>query len=177
MPDSVFTYRMPAGIPGDVSRFSVYGTTVKAENQNLTTPVTTYGQVCTIDTNGARPLAAGDTAAPAIIGFSVRPFPGSDYTVALPATNPGTVPFGAGTPPTKGVIDLMYRGYMTVKLNGAAAAVKGGAVYAYYNTSTGNHVQAGVEAAAGANLWQIPDCYFVGPADSAGNVEIAFNIQ
>jgi hypothetical protein len=75
MPDSVFTYRMPAGIPGDVSRFSVYGTTVKAENQNLTTPVTTYGQVCTIDTNGARPLAAGDTAAPAIIGFSVRPFP------------------------------------------------------------------------------------------------------
>lgn len=178
MPDSVFTYRMPAGIPGDVSRFNVYGCTIKQENQNASTPVTQYGQVCTIDGNGARPIGAGDAAAPATpIGFSVRPFPRTDYTVATPgAAAPGnTVPFGAGTPPAAGVVDIMLRGYMTVKLN-SGVAVKGAPVYAYYGASSAPHVQAGVEAASGANLWAIPGAFFEGAADANGNVEISYNI-
>lgn len=178
MPDSVFTYRMPAGVPGECSRLGVLGTTIKPEIQNASTPVTAYGQVVTVDSNGVRPLAAGDTAAPATpLGVSIRPFPSSDYTFASPSYGgANSVAFGAGTPPTSGVVDVMRRGYVTVKLNGAAAATKGGLVYAYYNVSTGLHVQSGVEAAAGANLWVIPGWFFTGAADAAGNTEIEVNL-
>jgi len=173
MPDSVFVYRMPAGIPGEITRFQTLGTTIKAEVQNSSTPFTQYGQVGTIDTNGARPIAAADAAAPTTpIGISVRPFPATDNTVA----NPGVVPFGAGTPMARGIIDILYRGYISMKLNGAAAATKGGAVYVYSAVSSGNHVQAGIEAASGANLWALPGAYFTGPADAQGNVEIAYRI-
>jgi len=173
MPDSVFTFRMPAGIPGECSRFNVVGTTIKAENQNQSTPVTAFGQVCTIDANGARPILGTDTAAVATpVAISVRPFPTSDVTVAYP----GVVPFGAGTPSPRGIVDLMYRGYATMKLNGATAAARGGAVYVWYGATGGGHVQAGIEAAAGATGWALPRTYFTGPADAQGNVEIAFDI-
>lgn len=173
MPDSVFTFRMPAGIPGECSRFTLVGTTIKAENQNATTPYVAFGQVGTIDANGARPIAATDTAAPATpLGISVRPFPTSDITMGTP----GVVPFGPGAPAAKGIIDVMYRGYVTMKLNGAAAATKGGAVYVWYGVTGGGHVQAGIEAATGASAWALTGAYFSGPADSQGNVEIAFRI-
>jgi len=171
MPDSVFTFRMPAGIPGEVSRFNVLGTTIKPENQNATTPFTAFGQVGTVDANGARPIAVTDTAAVATpIVISVRPFPTSDNTVA------GVVPFGPGTPAPKGVIDTLVRGYVTMKLNGATAAAKGGTVYVWYGATGSGHVQAGIEAAAGATGWAIPRCFFTGPADANGNVEIAFDL-
>jgi hypothetical protein len=163
---------MPAGIAGECSRFNVVGTTIKPENQNTTTPFTAFGQVGTIDANGARPLLATDTAAPAVMGISVRPFPTSDNTVA----NPGVVPFGAGAPMPRGIIDLMYRGYITMKLNGAAAAVKGGQVFVWYGATGGGHVQAGIEAVTGATAYALPGAYFSGPADAQGNVEIAYRI-
>jgi len=173
MPDSVFTFRMPAGIPGECSRFNVVGTTINAENQNASTPFTAFGQVGTLDANGARPIAGTDTALPATpVVISVRPFPTSDVTVALP----GVVPFGPGTPSPKGIIDCMQRGFITMKLNGAAAAAKGGAVYVWYGATGGGHVQAGIEAATGASAYVIPNCYFTGPADANGNVEIQFRI-
>jgi len=173
MPDSVFLYRMPAGIPGEVTRFSTIGTTIAAQQQNAATPFTSFGTVGTIDTNGARPIIATDTAAPTTpIGISVRPFVSTDNTVA----NPGVVPFAAGVPMPKGIIDMLFRGYINMKLNGAAAAVKGAPVYVYYGTSTGNHVQGGIEGASGANLWALPGAYFTGPADAQGNTEIQFNI-
>lgn len=172
MPDSVFTFRMPAGIPGEVSRFNVVGTTIKPENQNIATPFTVFGQVGTIDANGARPIAVTDTTAPTVLGIVVRPFPTSDNTVA----NPGVVPFGGGSPMPRGVVDMAYRAYVTMKLNGAAAAVKGGAVYCWYGATGGGHVQAGIEAVTGATAWAIAGAYFSGPADAQGNVEIAFRI-
>jgi hypothetical protein len=172
MPDSVFTFRMPAGIAGECSRFNVVGTTIKPENQNIATPFTAYGQVGTIDANGARPIAATDVAAPPVVGIAIRPFPTSDNTVA----NPGVVPFGAGAPMPRGIIDIMYRGYVTMKLNGAAAAVKGGAVYVWFGATGGGHVLAGIEAAANASAWVLAGAYFSGPADAQGNVEIAFRI-
>jgi len=173
MPDSVFTFRMPAGIPGECSRFNVLGTTIKPENQNNTTPFTAYGQVGTIDANGARPIAVTDTTLPTTpIGISIRPFPATDNTVA----NPGVVPFGAGVPMAKGIIDLMYRGYVTMKLNGAAAATKGGQVYVWVAASGGGHVLAGIEAAGATSSLAIPGATFSGPADANGNVEVAFRI-
>jgi hypothetical protein len=173
MPDSVFTFRMPAGIPGEVTRFQTIGTTIAAQVQNKTTPFTSYGTVGTIDTNGARPILATDTAVPVTpIGISVRPFPASDNTVA----NPGIVGFGGGTPLPNTIIDLLFRGYINMKLNGAAAALKGGIVYVYYLASSGNHVQGGIEAASGAGLWALPGAFFTGPADAQGNTEIQFGI-
>ena len=173
MPDSVFMYRMPAGIPGEVTRFQNGGTTITAQVQNVTTPFTGYGLVGTVDTNGARPILPADTAAPTTpIGISVRPFVTTDNTVA----NPGIVPFASGTPMARGIIDLLFRGFINVKLNGAAAATKGAPVYVYYLASAGNHVQSGIEAAAGAGLWVLPGAFFTGPADAQGNTEIQFNI-
>lgn len=173
MPDSVFMYRMPAGIPGECTRFQTVGTTIAAQVQNNVTPFTSYGTVGTIDTNGARPILATDTALPTTpVGISVRPFPASDNTAA----NPGVVGFGAGAPMPKGIIDMLFRGYINMKLNGAAAATKGGIVYVYSPASNGNHVQAGIEAASGAGLWALPGAFFTGPADAQGNVEIQFNI-
>jgi hypothetical protein len=166
-------YRMPAGIPGEVTRFQTVGTTIAAQTQNSTTPFTAYGLVGTIDTNGARPILASDAAAPATpLGISVRPFPTSDNQVA----NPGVVGFGSGTPMPRGIIDMLFRGYINMKLNGAAAATKGAPVYVFSGVSSGNHVQAGIEAAAGTSLWLLPGAFFTGPADAQGNVEIQFNI-
>src|ERR1700750_897624 len=111
-------FRMQAGIPGEVSRFQTYGATISQELQNVATPVTEYGVPVIINNNGCRPLTATDTTADAESGFLVRPFPGGDITVTFPS---GSVPFGAGTPPRTGVIDIMRRGFMTVKLGGSAA--------------------------------------------------------
>jgi hypothetical protein len=173
MPDSVFMYRMPAGIPGEVTRFQTVGTTIAAQQQNATTPFTAYGQVGTIDTNGGRPLLVTDVALPTSpLGISVRPFVATDNQVA----NPGVVGFGASVPMNKGAIDMLFRGYINMKLNGAAAAVKGGQVYVFVGASAGNHVLAGIEAAAGTNLLALPGAFFVGPADAQGNTEIQFNI-
>jgi hypothetical protein len=180
-----YTYRMPAGIPGEVTRFDTYGATISPEQVNasaaaagaaLNPPSWAYGALVIVDASGARPIVAGDTAyAPAYdFGFLVRPFPGGDRGVAFPS---GTVGFGAGTPPVSGVIDVLRRGYLSVKLGGAAAAAKGGAVYYYAASSTGLHVQgASMEAAAGGNLVQVTNAFFQGPADANGNTEIGFNI-
>lgn len=178
MPDSVFTYRMPAGIPGEVSRAFPYGCTIQPQIQHPTTPVTQYGQVCLIDPAGIRPIAAGDTSAPAYgLGFSVRPYPSPDYSSIQPSyAGSANVGFGAGAPPAAGIVDQLRRGYMTVKCNVGTPA-KGGAVYVYYGVSTGSHVQAGIEAGAGANLWAIPGAYFTGAQDANGNVEIEFKIN
>lgn len=169
-----FTYRMPAGIAGEVTRFNTYGCTIKQEVQNLSTPVTVYGVPVIVDANGARPITASDSTDIAI-GFSARPFPGTDVNIG--SWPQGTVPFGAGTPPARGIIDILERGYISVKLGGSVAAAKGGAVSIWYAASTGAHVQGQVEASAtGGSTYLMPRAVFQGPADADGNVEIAFNI-
>jgi hypothetical protein len=172
---TAYAFRMPAGIPGEITRFQTYGATVKVEKQNVSTPVTAYGVLVFVDANGARPIGTGDTAMPAAnqLGISVRPFPGPDTTVAFPS---GSVPFGAGTPPATGLIDVLYRGYCSVSLKGAAAASRSSGVFVFDAASTGSHVLGGFEAAAGANLWALTNAQYMGPADASGNVEIGFNI-
>lgn len=170
-----YAFRMPAGVPGEITRFQTYGATVKVEKQNVTTPVTQYGVLVFVDANGARPIGTGDTSMPSALqlGISVRPYPGPDVTVAFPT---GTIPFGAGTPPATGLIDVLYRGYCSVALKGSAAASRSSGVFVYDAASTGSHVLGGFEAAAGANLWQLTNAQFTGPADANGNTEIGFNI-
>ena len=172
-----FTFRMNAGIPGEVSRFQTYGCTITPEKQHATTPMTQYGQVAIMAAAnaGVRPATAGDTAADMEWGIIVRPYPGPDIGVSFPS---GTVDFGAGTPMAKGIVDILRRGYMTVKLGGSAAPAKGGAAWLWTAATAAPHTQGLLEAAdVTTNGFKMNKVEFMGPADASGNVEISYNVK
>lgn len=175
---TAFQFRMAAGIAGDLNRAAT-GMTVEAQ---VVTPAgtagapTAYGVPMVVDATGGnvgnmRVLAAGDTSLTAVYGMLVRPFP-------TQSPNWPNDPLGTSTPPASGIVDILKRGYMTVLLSGATAAAKGGTVYVYIGASATNHpVIGGIEAATSSNAIALPaGCYFMGPADSGGITEIAFNI-
>jgi hypothetical protein len=170
-----YTFRMPAGIPGECTRFNVIGTTIRAEKQNATTPITQYGVLCVVDQNGARPVLVTDSAMPPQVnlGISIRPYVSSDLGVGYPM---GVVGFGGGTPPATGIIDIMYRGYASVKLNGATAATRNSPAYVWFAASAAPHVQGGWEAASNASAFAVPSAAYAGAADAGGTTELAFNI-
>lgn len=161
---NVFLYRMPSGIPGDVSRPSQstiepvpYGATAFAG----------FGLFAKVVSGKIVPITTGDTAA-AVYGLLVRPYP----------TQGGSAsdPLGTSTPPTSGIADVMRRGYMTVKNNAGTAALNG-QVYVRVDTAAAGKPIGGIEAAAdGSNTIAITGARFMHAADASGNVEIAFNI-
>jgi hypothetical protein len=150
--------RMPAGIPGEISRWD----NVILEPNLLGAVSIPYGAVVKLSAGVIAPIASGDTAA-AIYGLLARAYPtqGANGDDAAPAGR---------------IIDVMRSGYMTVTLKGVAAAAKGGTVFVRVTADTGKLV-GDIEAAAdGAKSVVVPGCIFAGPADSGGNVEISFNI-
>lgn len=164
---TAFTFRMPGGIPGDINR--AQAATVEPQ---VITPFGTqgappaYGVGVLIDANtgDVRIPAAGDAA---IYGLLARPFPTASSQDGL----------GTSTPPVKGMCDVLKRGYMTVLLSGATAAKKAGAVWCRIQNAGAGQFVGGLEAAAdGGNTVAVAGAYFTGPADAAGNVEVAFNI-
>jgi len=161
---NAFVSRMPAGIPGTLSRGAAQAT---VDTVNLTpNSFTAYGQGGLIDavTGNFRVPAAGDTA---ITGVLLRPFP----------TNSSQDGLGTSTPPAKGLVDRMLRGFVSVLLGGATAAVKDGAVYCRIQNPSAGKVVGGFEAAAdGGNTILVPGGFFTGPADANGITEIRFNI-
>lgn len=165
-----FSYRMPAGIPGEVNRIN----SAKIEAQIVTPLGTTgapsqYGLAMVVDNTGGnvgnmRVASSSDTA---IYGFLVRPFP----------TGASQDQLGTSTPPASGIVDIMRSGYMLMKLGGVTAAAKGGQVYIYVTTTDANNpVVGGIAAATSASAIAVPNCIFMGPADTSNFVEIAFNI-
>jgi hypothetical protein len=156
-------YRMPSGIAGDVTRQSQ--STIEPAHLGAV-PFDGFGLFAKVVSGGkVEPLGAGDTAAQAY-GLLVRSFP----------TTSSNDPLGTSTPPTKGVVDVLRRGYMTVKNNAGAAALAGQVYVRVANPATGKPI-GGIEAVAdGANTIAIDGAIFMHPADAAGNVEIAFNI-
>lgn len=163
--DVAYQFRMPAGIPGDINR--AFAATVETAMLSGATPgkFTNYGFAGVINAADGvfRVVAAGDAA---VYGFLARPYP----------TNSSQDGLGTSTPPTSGAGDVLRRGYMTVKLYGATAAVKGGKVYVRIQNAGAGQVIGGVEAAADAGNTIDGNAVFMGPADSDGNVEIAYNI-
>lgn len=163
---TAFTYRMPAGIPGDISRKQ--NAVVEANQIDSGTPPTLYGVPIKLVSGKVRPIASGD-AATDIYGLLVRPFP----------TNAGTDGLGTSTPPTSGLCDVLKSGYMSVKLNGNRSALKNGVVYVRVGAAqdpTSKPI-GGIEAEAdGARTVIMANAYFSGPEDSSGNVEIAYNV-
>lgn len=165
---NAFISRMPAGIPGTICRGAANSTVepvvITAAGQ-ANAPVS-YGVGTLIDANTGllRLPAAGDAA---VTGILVRPFP----------TNSSQDGLGTSTPPTKGLVDRLKRGYVSILLSGATAAKKDGAVWCRIQNAGAGQFVGGFEAAAdGGNTVTVPGAYFTGPADASGNVEIAFNI-
>jgi hypothetical protein len=171
---NVFTYSMPSGIPGAVNRVGGGGKldieAVILDPNNVFPLYGLFGQIDSV-TGLFRIIAAADAAT---YGPIVRPYP-TQPTAA--AGYSGSVVLGAGAvPPTKGAAAVLKSGYMTVLLYGATAAVKNGQVYVRTQNAGAGQQVGGVEAAAdGGNTIAIK-AYFMGPADAAGNIEIALNI-
>jgi hypothetical protein len=164
---NAFQFRMPAGIPGDLSRPAT--ATVEAQILDATYYPTVFGVPGTIDSTSLkfRKIKAGDTAS-SVTGLYVRPYP---------MTGNGTDGLGTSTPPVSGIANVLKRGYMTVQLNGATASAKNGVVYVRTVANGGNTIIGGIEAAADStNTFVLANAYFTGPADSGGNVEIAYNL-
>lgn len=163
-----YLFRMPSGIVGDITRTNGSAIEpVQLTPSGTTGAPTAYGVPLVIDsgTGNARTVTAADTA---IFGILVRPFP----------TNAGTDALGVGTPP--GAVgsagDAMRRGYMSVILSGATAAVKGQPVYIWTAAATGTHIIGGYESTnPGSSGFVLPNTVFEGPADASGIVEIAYN--
>jgi hypothetical protein len=162
---TAFTTRMPAGFPGRVSRSD--SLTVQQEIIDSNTPPTVYGGVVKLVSGKLQPIAGGDSAG--IYDFLVQPYPTQSSSSAL----------GAATPPTSGIADVLKRGFMTVTLKLGTAA-KNGQVYVV--TTAGGTVAVGdivtaASPAGGGTAVAITNCFFMGPADSGGVVEISKNIN
>jgi hypothetical protein len=161
---NAYTYRMPVGVPGDVTRPSQ--STIEAHAYGAT-PFTAYGLPVKLSAGKVIPMGAGD-AAQQPLGFLARPFP----TQGANASDP----LGTAVPPTSGVANLLKRGYITVKNNVGTPALNG-VVYMRVTANGGNTIIGGIEATSdGGNTIALAGCTFNGAADADGNVEIAFNI-
>ncbi|CAJ0701604.1 hypothetical protein LMG19089_02880 [Ralstonia edaphis] len=158
-----FLYRMPSGIPGDVSRPSQ--STIESGILDSGFPFASYGIPVKRVSGKIRPVASGD-AAGVIIGLLVRPFP----------TGASQDPLGTSTPPTTGVGNVMRRGYMTVQCN-AGTPADGGTVYVRVAAPSGAKVIGGIEAASdGTNTVVMAGAAFKNAGDASGNVEIEYNL-
>ena len=165
-----FLLRMPAGIPGQVTRLEQ--STIESQAYDPAAPFPAYGVPMKTGANGKmQPIVAGDTAN-LVEGILVRPYP---------TTGAGTLTssFGPGVPPTSGICNRLKRGYMMVAVNGTAAALKDGPVFIRVGGAAPGKPIGGFEAAADAtpaNTSQLLTATWTGPADPQGNGEIVFNI-
>ncbi len=156
-----YVYRMPSGIPGDVSRKE--NSVVETQTLNASLPFSAYGLVGKMAAGNFVPFAGGEAATDAY-GVLVRPFP----------TNSGTDGLGTATPPTSGPGDVLRRGYITVKLNGGATVAAGGPVYVRVAAAASGKPLGGFEGAADSTNTVAINAIFMSAADADGNVEISF---
>lgn len=169
---NTYAYRMPAGIAGSVNREWAH---IGEPNQlDATSPPTAFGDPVKINASSRiQALAAGDTAA-SVYGFLERAFPGAPGS----AYGAATQLLGSTAPAAAGRCTVMKAGYISVVVQGATAAAKGGGVYIRLaGTIPAGGKIGGLEAAADAgNTILVPNAYFMGAADANGNTEIAYNL-
>jgi len=160
---NAYLYRMPSGIPGDVSR--KLDSTIETQYFNASLPFASYGIPVKLVSGKVVPFAAADVAT-SLYGFLVRPYP----------TQSAQEPIGTATPPTSGPANILRRGWMTVKCN-AGAPAQGGTVYVRIDTPSGAKVVGGIEAAADStHTVALTGVSFTNAGDANGNVEIEYNI-
>ena len=152
-------YRMPSGIPGDVSRKSHSTTEAHLAKGSFGA----FGIFGKLTTDGFVPLVAGDTV---VHGLIVRSYPTQSALNGL----------GAAVPQSGIMHDVLRRGYMTVRCN-AGNAKKAGSVFVRVGAATDLKPIGGIEAIAdAANTIELKNAMFMHDADAQGNVEISFNI-
>ena len=161
---NAYLYRMPSGIPGDVSRASQ--STIEPGFFDPTAPFSAYGLPGKIVNGKFVPLQAGDTNA-VVYGFLVRPYPTT-------GANPSD-PIGTSVPPTSGVCNILRRGYLTV-VNQAGAPSLNSQVYSRVATPSGSKTIGDIEAASDTTNTIALNAAFQNAGDASGNVEIAYNI-
>src|SRR3569833_1294799 len=166
-----YAFRMHAGITGDVYRIASGHFEPQVVSSAAGEAPTAYGLPVVLSSTAGqignvRAMTGSDTGQP--YGFLVRPYP----------TQSSQDPLNVSTPPTSGLVDILKRGYMTVQMQGPTAAKKGDIPWVYLGTTSTTHpVLGAVEAASAAGAVQLTsNSYFMGPADSNGMVEIAFNL-
>ena len=173
-------YRMPSGIAGDVGRKFV--STIEAGIFDTSYPCLLHGILVKYVAGKVRPIANADVIASVQQGFLCRPYPFQEPQGSSAASEL----LGGGVPNLTHPANILKSGYMTVQLGntlgtlhqGATAyanIVKGDAVYCR-KTASGVGTVGDIEAGSISGNEAITLCYFMGPADAAGNVEIAFNI-
>jgi hypothetical protein len=163
---NAFTYRMPAGIAGAISRAAGQAI-VEPQAGDAAKPFARYGVFGKIVSEKFVPLEAGD-ASGVIYGVLVRPFPAGASQDGL----------GTSTPPTSGILDCARRAYLSVALKLGTAA-KNGQVYVV--TTAGGTVSLGdivtsASPAGGGTAVAVTGAVFTGPADANGIVEIAYRV-
>lgn len=159
---NAYTFRMPFGIPGDISRRDAL--TVETQPYGATA-FASYGIPAVISSGTVIPVTNSGLI---VYGFLVRPYPLQQNT-ATPAA-------GSGTPLTSGAANILRRGYIivVVNTNGATAAL-GGQVYVYYGSSSGQHVQGGIEGASGGSIQKVPGAAFTSGVDASNFAEVFFD--
>jgi hypothetical protein len=164
--DVAFTFAMPSGIPGDVSRAE--HATIEAQLLDTVNFPLSYGVPVKIVSGKVAGITTGDTTSTHIHGWYVRPFP----------TNSGQDALNVQTIPTSGIVNILVRGYIMVFVQfNAASAAKDSPVYV--RTATAFHTKplGGVEGGSDStDTYVLPLSYFTGTADAQGICEVAFNI-
>ncbi|EPT4022347.1 structural cement protein Gp24 [Enterobacter roggenkampii] len=164
---TAYTYRMPVGIAGSISR--PQDLTVEPEILNSANPFPAYGLAGKYDADGFFvPLADGDTA-DKVKGLYVRPYPTTSQPDMVRQVGTGKNFPG----------DAMKRGYMTVFLGHDATTIKkGAAVNVVVSLDSSIDVPLGGFSAtsiAGKTV-VLPNAEFTGAGDADGNAEISWKI-
>ena len=178
---TAYTFNMPSGIAGDVSRTE--HAIVEAQLLAATGLPIAYGVPVKMVSGKVEGIQSGDTISypyagsnVLVHGFLVRPYP----------TNSGQDAVGAQTMPTSGIVDVMVKGYMMVKVGfNSASCAKDGPVYVRVANNSSGHSSTttyppgqieGTTDTTAADTLAIPRCFFTGTADAQGFCEISFNI-
>lgn len=160
-----FTYRMPAGIPGDITRQSQ--STIETGIFDANNMFSAFGLFGKISSGKFVPVGSGDVAA-SVYGFLVRPYPATGANASDP--------LGTSVPSSNMRANILRRGYANVKVNAGTAAI-GGQVYIRVAAAAAGKPIGGIEAASDStNTIAVTNCTFLSAADASGNAEICFNI-
>jgi hypothetical protein len=164
-----FTYRMPAGFPGTITR--TYATKVEPGVIDTASPPLFFGQGVTFDSTALaiRPPLTTDSG---IIGVTVRSFPTQGNFPASPAVDP----IGTANCPLQGEVDLMVSGYMAVTLSGTTSVNRYSPAFVWMGATSGSHVNGGFEGSANFTYVTAPNAgntgngtFTVAPVLGSGN--------
>lgn len=171
-----FLYRMGQGFAGDANR-GWAGLTIEPNYADPNNPISAYGMPVKLNPTGTgvMQLQATDLAG-AVYGLLVRPFPMQQPTAAgnygqQQLTDPTT-------PPTRGELDVLRRGYASVLVNSGSSSgiIKGQQVHIWIAATTAGHTQNQFEGSPTPGSTIPAPATFNGPVDSNGITEIGWNI-